>query len=71
MGIVREIDNDILRASAISTAELQAVASALFSPENLNLVVVGSWNEQEKLGALGQIEKYAVNWAAACSKAES
>ncbi len=65
MGIVREIDNDIRRASSISTAELQTVASALFSPENLNLVVVGSWGEQEKLGVLAQIGKYAASWSAA------
>jgi predicted Zn-dependent peptidase len=65
MGIVREIDEDIRQASAIAPAELQEVAAALFSPQNLNLVVVGSWSEREQRGVLDRIEKYAHEWTTA------
>ena len=62
MGIVRDIDDDIRQASAVTTAALQELAAALFSPANLNLVVVGSWSEQEKRGVLEQIENYTAGW---------
>jgi predicted Zn-dependent peptidase len=65
MGIVRELDDDIRKASAISTADLQATATTLFHPANLNLVVVGSWGQAEKSGVLEQIQKYTVNWRSA------
>jgi len=65
MGIVRELDDDIRLASSISAAALQEVATGLFSPANLNLVVVGLWSEQEKLGVLERLEKYAADWSAA------
>lgn len=62
MAIVREVDEDISHAAAISTGALQAVATALFSPANLNLVVVGAWGEQEKLGVLERIAQYTADW---------
>lgn len=64
MGVVREIDNDILQASSISTATLQKVAATLFSPANLNLVVVGSWSDQDKQRVEAHIHKYAASWSA-------
>jgi predicted Zn-dependent peptidase len=65
MGIVRDLDDDISQASSITTAALQEVAARLFSPSNLNLVVVGSWSEQEKLGVLERIDAYVADWGAA------
>lgn len=64
MGIVRELDEDISQAAAISTADLQATAATLFSPANLNLVVVGSWSAEEQQGVLEQIDKYTTSWSA-------
>lgn len=61
MDVVREIDSDTSRAAAISTDELQAVATTLFSPEKLNLVVVGAWSEREKQEVLDLIEKFAAH----------
>ena len=65
MGIVRDLDDDIHQASSLTTAALQDVASALFSPVNLNLVVVGSWSEEEKQRVLDRVEKYAAGWSVA------
>lgn len=64
MGIVREIEADIDQAAALSTETLQAVATTLFAPANLNLVVVGSWGEPERQGVLARIDRYAADWHA-------
>lgn len=64
MGIVREIEDDILQASALTPETLKSMATELFRPLNLNLVVVGAWSKKEKKAVLAEVEKYSLEWAA-------
>jgi predicted Zn-dependent peptidase len=63
MGVVREIEEDMRQASSITTDQLRELASQLFLPANLNLVVVGSWSDREKSRVLTEIDKYTGKWA--------
>jgi len=62
MDIVREIEDDSQQAAALTVEALQSVASELFKPSNLNLVVVGAWGEQEKKSVLAEMDRYAAGW---------
>jgi predicted Zn-dependent peptidase len=62
MDIVREIEDDFQQAAALTVEALQSVASELFKPSNLNLVVVGAWGEQEKKSVLAEMDRYAAGW---------
>ena len=64
MDIVREIEDDSQQAAALTVEALQSVASELFKPSNLNLVVVGAWGEQEKKSVLDEMDRYAAGWIA-------
>ena len=64
MDIVREIEDDFQQAAALTVEALQSVASELFKPSNLNLVVVGAWGEQEKKSVLDEMDRYAAGWIA-------
>jgi len=68
MDVVREIEEDIQQAAALTTETLKSVAVELFKPENLNLVVVGAWGEQEKKAVLEEIEKYSAGWDPALTR---
>jgi predicted Zn-dependent peptidase len=48
MGLVRHIEEDIAEAQILDGPGLQQAAAELFRPANLNLVVVGAWEEREK-----------------------
>lgn len=62
MQVVRQIEEDIDQALKISSECLRDLARALFTPENLNLVVVGSWSEKEKSAVLVEVEKFSEKW---------
>jgi hypothetical protein len=46
----------------LDPAALTVVARELFRPENLNLVVVGSWQEEEKASVMAEVERYVHRW---------
>jgi predicted Zn-dependent peptidase len=62
MAQVRQIEEDVAEASALDPAALTMVARELFRPENLNLVVVGSWQEEEKEAVMAEVDRYARRW---------
>lgn len=62
MQVVREIEEDIALSASITPGDLKNLARALFAAENINLVVVGSWGEQEKMLVLAEVEKYSSRW---------
>jgi predicted Zn-dependent peptidase len=66
MGLVRSIEDDYAEAAAIDAADLQATAQALFAPYNLNLVVVGPWQEHDRQGVERQVEEYSRKWENRC-----
>lgn len=66
MGLVRSVEDDYAEAAAIDAAALQATARALFAPKNLNLVVVGPWQEHDRQGVSRQVEEYSREWASRC-----
>jgi predicted Zn-dependent peptidase len=63
MDIVREIEDDIQQAAALTVEDLKRVAVELFRPSNLNMVVVGAWGEKEKKAVLEAMDAYAAGWA--------
>jgi predicted Zn-dependent peptidase len=62
MAQVRQIEEDVAEASVLDPAALTVVARELFRPENLNLVVVGSWQEEEKASVMAEVDRYAHRW---------
>ncbi|GAM09055.1 putative zinc protease YmxG [Geobacter sp. OR-1] len=64
MGIVRSIEDDYAEAAALSAADLKAAAEALFAPENLNLIVVGPWQDIHRNAIEFQITRFCRAWAA-------
>ncbi|NVO00860.1 MAG: insulinase family protein [Geobacteraceae bacterium] len=62
MDIVREIDADMADASALTAEALKNVATELFKPSNLNLVVVGAWGEKERADVVNELERYSEKW---------
>jgi len=62
MGLVRQIEDDVAEASAITQEILQQVARDLFHPANLNLVVVGAWQEQDRAAVSAEIDRYRADW---------
>ena len=56
--MVREIEEDIAQSAALTPGDLKSLAKALFTAENMNLVVVGSWGEAEKRLVLAEVDKY-------------
>ncbi len=59
---VREIEDDMAEASAVTPVSLMAAAGELFRPSNLNLVVVGAWQEKERVAVMAEVEAYTVAW---------
>jgi predicted Zn-dependent peptidase len=59
MGVVREIEEDALDAGKVTPENLQEVARDLFNPKNVNLVVVGSWQEKERVAVMHELERYS------------
>jgi predicted Zn-dependent peptidase len=64
MAIVREIQDDLTQASALTVDDMRNVAMELFRPANLNLVVVGAWGAPEKKSVLEEMDRYAAGWVA-------
>lgn len=62
MGLVRRIEDDVTEASAITEEILRQVARDLFQPANLNLVVVGAWQEQDRAAVSAEIARYRADW---------
>jgi predicted Zn-dependent peptidase len=62
MGMVRSIEDDYAEAAAIDIGELQSTAASLFAPCNLNLVVVGPWQESHRIAVESQVRKYCEMW---------
>ncbi len=62
MGLVRQIEEDIVEASLLDATDLQQAARELFSPKGLNLVVVGAWQEKERSGVMEAIERFTARW---------
>lgn len=58
MQVVRGIEDDIAQAASITPGDLRDLAKTLFAPANMNLVVVGSWGEKEKMLVLAEVGKY-------------
>lgn len=58
MGLVRQIEEDVAEAKAITGEMLSSAAHELFRPENLNLVVVGAWQEKERRA----VEREVASW---------
>ncbi|HZV82699.1 MAG TPA: pitrilysin family protein [Geobacteraceae bacterium] len=62
MGLVRQIEEDVAEASALTSEALLAAARELFRPANLNLVVVGAWQEKDKGAVMDEIAAYDAAW---------
>jgi predicted Zn-dependent peptidase len=62
MDLVRTIEDDTAEAMALTPLHLQTVARDIFRPTNLNLVVVGAWQEEHKQSTLAEIDRYAHSW---------
>jgi predicted Zn-dependent peptidase len=60
MGLVRQIEEDVAEASLITAVNLKQVARDLFAPANLNLVVVGAWQEKERNAITESIERFTL-----------
>jgi hypothetical protein len=65
MAQVREIEEDVAEAGALTPAALTVVARELFRPEHLNLVVVGAWQEEERAAVMAEVDRYAGLWRTA------
>ena len=64
MGMVRSIEDDYAEAAALDVAALQSTAAALFAPGNLNLVVVGPWQDLHRNTVERQVKSYCESWEA-------
>lgn len=62
VGLVKQIEEDVADASAITADELLTVANELFRPANLCLVVVGAWQEKEQGAVMDEIAAYVAGW---------
>ncbi len=62
MGLVRQIEEDVAEASALTSEDLMAAARELFRPASLNVVVVGAWQEQERGAVMEKVAAYAAAW---------
>ena len=62
MGVVREIEEDAADAGKVTPESLLEVARDLFDPKNVNLVVVGSWQEKDRTAVLSELERYSSVW---------
>lgn len=62
MGMVRSIEQDYAEAAALDAAALQSTAAALFAPCNLNLVVVGPWQDIHRNSVEQQVAEYCSRW---------
>ena len=62
MGVVREIEEDAADAGKVTPETLLKVARDLFDPKNVNLVVVGSWQEKDRIAVLNELERYSSVW---------
>lgn len=62
MGVARDIDDDWRQAAAVSTEALLHIAASLFSPENLTLVVVGTWYAEAPRQINDLVAGYADTW---------
>ncbi len=62
MGMVRSLEDDYAEAAAIDAGHLQETAAALFAPNNLNLVVVGPWQESARKAVELQVDEYCRKW---------
>jgi len=71
MGHVRQIEDDMAEASAVTVESLMAVAGELFRPSNLNLVVVGAWQEKERAAVMAEVAGYASAWQEKAGSARS
>jgi predicted Zn-dependent peptidase len=58
MGVVREIEEDMADAGKVTPESLLEVAHDLFDPKNVNLVVVGSWQDKDRIAVLNELERY-------------
>jgi len=62
MGMVRSIEDDYAEASALDTEALRATAASLFAPENLNLIVVGPWQDTHRSAVDSLVKSYCEDW---------
>ena len=62
MELVRQIEEDMSEASLLTVSDLQQAARELFAPANLNLVVVGAWQEQERASVMECIKSFTQRW---------
>jgi len=62
MGHVRQIEDDMAEAAKVTVESLVATARELFRPANLNLVVVGAWQEKDRLAVLAEVAGYSAAW---------
>jgi len=62
MGHVRQLEDDRAEASAVTVESLMATAGELFRPSNLNLVVVGAWQEKEREEVRAEVAGYVAGW---------
>lgn len=62
MGHVRQIEDDVAEASSVTVDSIMAAAGELFRPANLNLVVVGAWQEKERAAVMAEVAGYAAAW---------
>ncbi len=65
MGVVRGIEEDAADAGKATPGTLLEVARDLFDPKHINLVVVGSWQENERTAVMNELESYSSRWLTA------
>jgi predicted Zn-dependent peptidase len=66
MGILTTIEQDQQESAAVTVEGILATARALFSPANLNLVVVGPWKAPMKREVDKLLRSYAKEFPAPC-----
>ncbi len=62
MGVARDIEADQAEAAVLDPAAIQAAASELFAPHNLNLVAVGPWKAATRRKVEKLVNGYAQEW---------
>lgn len=63
MGLVRDIEEDVAEAAAVTPQHLQETARELFAPASLNLVAVGAWDKGGRQAVERLLAAYAAGWA--------
>ena len=62
MELVRDIEEDVAEAAAVTPRQLQETALELFAPASLNLVAVGAWDQGGRQAVERLLAEYTASW---------